>query len=99
MLSYEKGRRYRFRDGYVAVPDYAINGDETSVRAILTGERKLMYQVFNQIYSGEFNAKGYSTLFYIYLLIKEEFRKELVQINDTVGFENFSLYENRKADF
>lgn len=99
LLSYEKGRRYRFRDGYVAVPDYAINGDETSVRAILTGERKLMYQVFNQIYSGEFNAKGYSTLFYIYLLIKEEFRKELVQINDTVGFENFSLYENRKADF
>ena len=38
-------------DSKVAVPDYAINGDETSVRAILTGERKLMYQVFNQIYS------------------------------------------------
>lgn len=99
LLSYEKGRRYRFRDGYVAVPDYAINGNETSVRAILTGERKLMYQVFNQIYSGGFYAKDYSTLFYIYLLIKEEFRKEFVQINDTVGFANFSLYENRKADF
>lgn len=99
LLRYSRGRRFYFRDETIEIPDYALVGKEKSVRAILCGERKLMYQSFKHIYNNEWNHNKYSTLFYIYLLIKEEFRKEMVQINQTVGFANFSLFENRKTDF
>lgn len=94
-----KGRKFYFRDLKEAIPDYAMVGKEKSVRAILCGERRLMYRMFSLVYSGEILSTSYSTLFYIYLLIKEEFRKEMVQINQTNGFANFSLYESRKTDF
>lgn len=95
----DKGRKFYFQNYDVEIPDYAIIGKEKSVRAILCGERRFMYKMFSLLYSGEIRFSSYSTLFYIYILIKEEFRREMVQVNRTKGFANFSIYESRKTDF
>ena len=78
------------------IPDYAITGKDDNLFSVLGGERKFMYRIFRKIYSGEYYLDRKTTLFYIYLLIKEELRKELVQINTVNGFANFSLYQDRK---
>lgn len=88
--------------------DYAITGTP-SLRdlnneyhfkhLIIAGERRWMYHTFRQIFSGAYNNPIYPTLFYAYLLFKVQVRHELVQLNDKVGFDNFSHYERRKALF
>lgn len=83
--------------------DYAIekkgndwNGFEYN--RFLTGERKFLYDCFSRCYSGEF-TKEQQDAFYLYLLIKAQFRSELIQVNQRTGFHNFSEYQDRKGDF
>lgn len=87
--------------------DYAIDDSidhpdkDASPFFVLTGERSLMYRTFKKIYSG---SKGFintklPALFYVYILIKNIFRHELVQLNNYVGFKNFSDYQDRKSVF
>lgn len=83
--------------------DYAIDLTEyqnicNPCAFILSGERKLMYKMFCRIYSGEASHKE-TMLFYIYLLQKTQIRKELIQLNDLEGFNNFADYEHRKELF
>lgn len=84
---------YRLMKTYM--PEYSEGG---SVYEVLSSERRLMYKVFRTVYSNNIKP-DVSTLFYIYLLIKSEFRKEIVQINENVGFSNFQDYQNRKTLF
>lgn len=87
--------------------DYAIldgvtcnlNSDESCAYSALSGERFLLYSIFRSIYSDQNNGGVISTLFYAYLLIKNEIRHEICQSNTTVGFENFNIYEKRKLAF
>lgn len=65
---------------------------------VMSGERKLMYKMFFRIYSGEASYEE-TMLFYIYLLQKTQIRKELIQLNDLEGFNNFADYEHRKELF
>lgn len=102
----EKG--YVYENPYLrqAVLDYAISDgimvnsskDKEYLYTVLSGERHLMYSMFRKIYGGECNSLM-ATCFYIYLLIKGEFRSEIVQLNDSVGFANFSDYQGRKYLF
>ena len=64
----------------------------------LCGERWFLYSMFKKILGSEKNPQieNVRHLFYAYLLIKENFRAEFVQINSSVGFENFKEYEKRK---
>lgn len=78
--------------------DYAIRYIQRTVNDVLSGERYFLYQVFLSIYQGRINPKN-ASLFYAYLVIKEEFRKEINQVNSNVGFRNFSEYEERKTIF
>lgn len=55
--------------------------------------------ILNKFYKGEENAIKYKRLFHAYLLIKEKFRDELVQINGRTGFANFADYQERKSYF
>ena len=99
-LAFSRSRKYI--DGETQnkyVPDYAISGVDERVFSVLGGERRLLYQVFRKIYSGAYTMDRKTALFFIYLLIKEELRKEMVQTNHAVGFENFSEYQNRKCMF
>lgn len=100
IVGYLYGRKYEDEDYLVSyIPDYAISGEDKSIFSVLGGERRFMYYIFRKIYSGEYFQDRKTSLFFLYLLIKEEFRKELVQMNDTVGFANFSLYQDRKDQF
>lgn len=100
IVSQQYGRRYEDKLSSVKyIPDYAITGKDDNLFSVLGGERKFMYRIFRKIYSGEYYLDRKTSLFYIYLLIKEELRKELVQVNTVNGFANFSLYQDRKDQF
>lgn len=89
----------------LVVIDYAISDDSICygkdnalfLNTVLGGERRLMYHAFRKIFYNEGNE--IESLFYIYLLIKGQLRQELVQLNDTVGFENFKEFDDRKLFF
>lgn len=91
-------------DGRVFCPDYAIrDGFGTTepwnlAEKILSGERRLMYNMFYRIFDKSVSAED-KWLFYIYLLQKGQIRRELIQANEKAGFRNFSDYERRKELF
>lgn len=80
--------------------DYAITFPlaecNTGPTRLLSGERNFLYQCFYRCYSDTFGQEQMD-LFYLYLLIKREFRSELVQTNKRRGFGNFSDYQDRKS--
>lgn len=84
------------------VVDYFISKDlnisNHNENILLCGERIFLYNMFSKIFQGNIN-KDTETLFYLYLLIKQKFRSEIVQINKEVGFGNFSDYQSRKSLF
>lgn len=81
--------------------DYALmssmDEENFNTNRSLAGERYFLYQCFREIYSNNFH-EWESDLFYLYLVIKSQFRGELIQVNDRVGFKNFQNYQDRKAD-
>lgn len=100
VMGISKARKFYDEDKEAKyVPDYAITGSDNSIFAVLGGERRLMYQLFRKIYSGSYSDSKKSALFYIYLLIKEEVRREMVQMNSSYGFANFAEYQDRKSQF
>jgi adenosine deaminase len=88
---------------YTEVIDYSIpkniHNQNLSRSFIFYGERKLLYDCLKKIYSQDQEFKEFHHLFHSYLLIKAQFRAELIQINDKVGFGNFSKYQDRKELF
>lgn len=84
------------------VLDYALEKDMVDDNAnecrLLAGERKFLYDCFRYVISGLFSEQQ-SNLFYSYLVIRTDFRGELVQTNRRVGFANFSDYQDRKDYF
>lgn len=86
-------------------PDYALGGISqrpdrcTPKDFVFQGERWFIYEMFKGIYGGSLTLKKYQNLFYGYLVIKENIRAELIQINGKVGFENFRIYQDRKEYF
>lgn len=84
------------------VLDYAlekgiINENDNECR-LLAGERKFLYDCFVNVASGLWKDKQ-KDLFYAYLVIRTDFRGELIQTNRQVGFANFSNYQDRKEYF
>lgn len=71
-----------------------LNGNE-----LLCGERIFLYECFSRIYTNNVEFRPLQDLFYTYLVIKSKFREEMVQVNDRVGFDNFSSYQERKDVF
>lgn len=101
LIGFIYGREYvdqdnvkHFRADY-AIDASTVNIDECCAYSTLSGERFIMYSSIRNMKSDAVCL----SLFYLYLLIKNEIRKELVQLNDTVGFGNFDLYEKRKTLF
>lgn len=86
---------YAIREG-VTVPR---GKQEMCAYSLLSGERHILYSMLRGIYLGDYSDGCVATLLYIYLLIKDEIRHEISQLNDTVGFTNFSIYEERKLIF
>lgn len=84
---------------YALYDGISIDPTENCPYSTLAGERFIMHSTLKQIHDDAPNMKFISTLFYLYLLIKNEVRQILVQVNDAVGFENFNQYEHRKTTF
>ena len=63
------------------------------------GERWMMYRVLADELSDKKLPGKYYQWFYAYLVMKQNLRSELIQVNDTVGFENFQIYTNRKKAY
>lgn len=80
--------------------DYAITDsvakDNQGPTRLLAGERNFLYQCFYRCYTHAFTEEQMDLL-YLYLLIKREFRSELVQTNGRRGFWNFADYQDRKS--
>lgn len=97
------GTRVRIKDFCSKCLDYAMSDelykvDTSDYHRLLTSERALLYHCFSNIYQNEMNSFEKS-LFYFYLLIKSNFRSELIQTNFRCGFYNFSQYQDRKYQF
>ncbi len=88
--------------------DYAITDavsrgiSRTCCVRSLMGERAFLYHAFDKLYSGQFHSwedrQHFGSLFYLYLLIKIQFRNELIQVNGRLGFQNFEKYQDRKDE-
>lgn len=80
--------------------DYAICEElyyvdsSLSIR-LLCGERAFLYLCFRLVYENKMSALELM-MFHAYLVIKSNFRGEIVQINNRTGFDNFSKYQDRK---
>lgn len=82
--------------------DYAFEKDMTASNDrecfLLVGERRFLYECYQAAVSSQFTERQ-KNLFYKYLSIRTHFRGEMIQINNQVGFENFSNYQDRKEIF
>lgn len=79
------------------ITKYIDSRDRTT--RIFSGERFLMYECFKKIYLEDEGFKPYIDLFYSYIILKNKFRGEIVQINKRFGFANFLDYQDRKTKF
>lgn len=105
LLGIEKGLKVKHATDHKYF-DYAaldqMHSDNIDKCFYLFGERHLMYQTFKAIYKAyECNKRNVvlETLLHKYLLIKSQFRRELILLNERVGFENFKNYQDRKFYF
>ena len=55
--------------------------------------------MFQKYFYKDSKYSAYFNLFYLYLVIKEKIRAEMIQVNSNVGFSNFAIYQSRKEDF
>ena len=85
------------------IPDYCfgkeIKTKNGEANELLTGERWFLYRCFRMVAAEKKEFAPYEDLLYLYLLIKQKFRDEVIQLNKQVGFANFSSYQDRKAVF
>lgn len=100
LLRFLYGAKYRQRTGREVCLDYAICADAEHAGAFraLSGERRLLYHSFLRVFRGDASGQERNAL-YLYLLLKAQFRNELIQVNGRVGFRNFVAYQDRKGDF
>lgn len=93
-------REYAMIDGEEELADYALYTAQIGKGGKdYAGERWLIYRVlWEELTEGGMPVLFYQWL-YAYLVIKHSVRSELLQVNDTVGFENFSIYSRRKNCF
>lgn len=80
--------------------DYCLTRYEGhSIYAINAGERAWMYDFFYRFYRNDNTAIRIADYVYLYMLLKIRIRREFVQTNPLVGFDNFKIYESRKMAY
>ena len=102
-LRYEpKAVRLPQKTGRPIVLDYALSDELVSCYSshnrLLAGERYMLYNLFRSVFTGDLTLQE-QDCFYLYLLIQNQFRSELIQVNERVGFQNFARYQDRKEFF
>ena len=100
----DRVRENALLSGMGELPDYALYGagymNPSKVeRYWLAGERWMMYRMLVDEVTDKKMPDIYYRYFYAYLVLKQNVRSEMIQVNDTVGFENFQIYNNRKNGY
>lgn len=102
MLRYVGGFPFLQINGKECILDYAfhrgLGAFHQHQNRIFAGERHLQYHYFQKIFSGKATYLE-EHVFYYYLLLQNSFYSQLVQVNQRLGFENFSKYQDRKDMF
>lgn len=93
---FEYGRTYKNLGRADSCPDYAIQDKSYSLQSVLSGERSLLYHAFRYAYDGDDKVALY---LYAYIIFKQQLRNKIVQLNEIVGFANFSHYDRCKSLF
>lgn len=65
----------------------------------VSGERYIFYNCLKKIILREENYQRVGAYFFIYLMMKHRFYREMVQSNKRIGFHNFNEYQDRKGLF
>ena len=93
-------RKYAKRDlDYMICEGWLAYNGPADTNGPLSGERWFLYRMFKAVYAREAEFEPYINWFYLYLIIKANIGRELVQANANVGFDNFLRYQNRKDVF
>lgn len=100
-IDYLKERFGLSRYDYCLCEEGMIHNIDRGLNEIIPGERWFMYSIFRTLFSDNESKRilWYGNWFYLYLVIKANIRKELVQANLNVGFDNFRIYQDRKEQF
>lgn len=92
-----------YRDGikydYALCKPWLAGNVDGGRNEVITGERWLLYSLFQKAYRKEPEWERWNNWFYLYLVLKANIRMELIQANQLIGFSNFSRYQDRKEDF
>lgn len=100
--AYHLTKHSQGQDWDYAIPESVSNGNPgwlASPFMIHYGERFLLYSFFHRLFNHDRTVYALSPYVYLYLLIKIRYRKELIQTNGLIGFENFRYYNSRKHAF
>lgn len=84
--------------------DYAMQSSPVDVAAkhpcqmmsYFSGERYIMYSMFKRLFENICDD-FYSSLFYLYLVLKTQIRQEFVHTNEVFGLKNFQNYNKTKG--
>lgn len=82
--------------------DYALHGNISELdwkryyNVPLIGERKLLYKILKKIYRNDGNFEKYLLPLHVYILVKNKFRKYLIQNDAIKGFSHFQEIQGRK---
>lgn len=87
-----------FFDYAIAASDF-VDDIPATPYMIHHGERKFIYNWFSKFYGGNERVRSYDSLMTLYLLIKGKVRREFIQTNRLLGFENFQQYQGSKMLF
>ena len=97
---FEYGLKLLYAKNKKDVLDYSLDHSqheaEEHYNRLMAGERSFLYGCFKRIFSKEWSSEA-ANAFYLYLLIKLNFRSEIIQVNRQYGFSNFREYQDRKT--
>lgn len=81
------------------VVDYAVDAAHVgaSPYTVLTGERRILYAAFRAMEKGNKEADAWREWLYLYLVVKNKVRREIIATNPLHGFLNFQTYSRRKT--
>lgn len=93
-------------NGQMKVVDYALSNrippQNFNGCYYIAGERQMLYKAFKILYTKLENKEEieiFEKLLHSYILLKNNFRKEIIQLNGRYGFANFKNYQDRKTNF
>lgn len=95
--SLRRGNHLAERTDYVLWDIPSREQSQNQTRWELCGERYFLYKMFQRAYQENAGEEYQLNLFYAYLVIKENLRSEIIQVNDRIGFRNFQRYDRRKG--